>query len=123
MAAPEKSGAAKAPKYEPAIVEAARRANELRSHQAKRIGPKQAERVLAALRERAEGELTSAEAVRLSGLKSVKALKDAAAGRGTREDVAALRPFTSSIKDQYVQGQWGAALLAAWAEVLKEAKS
>jgi hypothetical protein len=45
-------------KYPPGAAEVARRANELRSHQAKRVGPAQAARVMAGLGAQAEGDLT-----------------------------------------------------------------
>ncbi|MGH2714211.1 MAG: hypothetical protein ACRDM7_10075 [Thermoleophilaceae bacterium] len=114
-----RAGKAQAEKYPPDVIATARRANELRSHQSKRIGPAQAARVLAGLRAQAEGDLTPEQVVNLSGCKSLKALKDIAAGKGTREGVAALRVPPEAAGDQYARGQWFAALAAAAAEVLK----
>jgi hypothetical protein len=105
-------------KYAPEIVAITRRANELRAAATvKKVGPVQLVRVMEALRERAEGELTSAEAVRLSGVKSLGALKQIAAGEG---DAAPLKPLADAVKDPYARGRWLAAEVAAVAEALKQ---
>jgi hypothetical protein len=99
-----------------------RRANDLRAAATvKKVGPIQLVRVMKALRERAEGELTSAEAVRLSGVKSLSALKQIAAGEG---DAAPLKSLADAVGDPYARGRWLAGEVAVVIEALqREAKS
>ena len=108
-----------AAKYPPLIVEAAVRASAIRAAStSKHVGPAQLQRVLDAVRERAEGDLTAEAVVAASGLKSLKALKQVAAGEGSREDLAAMRPLADAIGDPYCRGAWLAAELVAVAEAL-----
>lgn len=116
--APEPAQAAKPAKYPAEILALTARTNELRAPATiKKVGPIQLVRVMAALRDQAEGELTSAEAVRLSGVKSVNALRQIAAGEG---DAAPLKRLAGAVGDPYARGRWLAAEVAAVAEALKQ---
>jgi hypothetical protein len=113
---PEPAQTAKPAKYSPEIVAITRRANELRAAATtKKVGPIQLVRVMKALRERAEGDLTAAETLRLSGARSLNALRQIASGEG---DAAPLKPLADAVNDPYARGRWLAAEVAAVAEAL-----